>query len=153
MVSHTFSVTLTSLLSMASTRFLSLLFLLIIVNKRYKIPWFFSRCENHLLVDFYHFAIVPGGLGGHCCLPLSNSQIFLLKVKEFADFYKNGYAQWQMGNVHICLCFWLSKPYFSSLSRTIKFCQLLPNTQENKVQLTTRLKANSKVWAVDWLLD
>jgi hypothetical protein len=31
----------------------------------------------------------------------------------------------------------------TSLSRTIQFCQLLPNIQENKVQLTTRQKANS----------
>jgi hypothetical protein len=42
-----------------------------------------------------------------------NSAIFLLNVKEFADFfYKNGFEQWQMGNVHICLCFWLPKAYF-----------------------------------------
>jgi hypothetical protein len=100
---------------MASTRFLSLLFLLIIVNKRYCTKFRDSSLDakTTYTVDFYHFAIVPGGLVGHCCLPMFNSAIFLLNVKEFADLYKNGHEQWQMGNVHICLCFWLPKPYFS----------------------------------------
>jgi hypothetical protein len=49
-------------------------------------------------VDFYHLAIIIGGLGSHCDLPQFNSPSFSSAVKEFGDFYKIGFEHLANGN-------------------------------------------------------
>jgi hypothetical protein len=44
-------------------------------------------------VDFYLLENIPGYLGSHCGLPQFNSSSFSSVVKEFGDFYKNGFEQ------------------------------------------------------------
>jgi hypothetical protein len=86
-----------------------------------------------LQVDFYHLAIITGGLGSHFDLPQFNSPSFFSVV----IFTKLALGNWQMQTEFVSV---FSCQNLISPSRILKFHVLYPNTKENKMQFNPGLK-------------
>ncbi len=92
---HNYSVTLASLLSMASPRFLGLLFSLIFVKANCTVPLLFSRKAVICLYKwtFITLQLFLVALGFIVAFQVFNSPNFSSIEKEFGDFDKNGFEQ------------------------------------------------------------
>ncbi len=121
---HPFSVTSASWLSMASTWFLSLMFQLSATTRNAcTVEWFyFANSKICLQVDFYHLAIVYGGLGS---IVAFQSPSLSFVVKEFGDLCKNVYGQVGKCKRRFVSAFVYQN--FISPLRTVQLCFLHPS--------------------------